>query len=199
MKSILIATKNKGKLHEYEHLLLPYGYQIKSLFDFPEMDDIEETEDTFEGNALLKAKELHLLTKMPVIADDSGLMVEALKGEPGVHSKRYSKAGTDEANNQLLLTNIRHEANKSAKFVAVIAYYVNENEYYVFRGETEGQIILSPRGNNGFGYDPLFYYPEKQKTFAELSKEEKNIVSHRAKAFQKFIAFLEGNHEVSRL
>jgi len=199
MKLILIATKNKDKLREYELLLSPFGYHIKSLFDFPELYDIEETEDTFEKNALLKAKTLYELTHLPVIADDSGLMVDALKGEPGVHSKRYSKAGTDESNNQLLVHNLKDKTNLKATFVAVIAYYINDDEYHLFRGETEGTIVLSPRGNNGFGYDPYFYYPDKLKTFAELTNAEKNLVSHRAKAFRQLMTFMEGANEDHRI
>jgi XTP/dITP diphosphohydrolase len=199
MKSILIATKNKGKLHEYELLLSPYHYLVKSLFDFPELPEIEETEDTFEKNALLKAKFLYQITHLPVIADDSGLMVDALNGEPGVHSKRYSPEGTDEANNQLLVQNLKDKPNTTAKFVAVIAYYINEDEHYLFRGEAKGFIVLTPKGSNGFGYDPYFFDPVIQKTFAELTHEEKNLVSHRAKAFHQMIHFLEGYDETRRL
>lgn len=199
MKLILIATKNKGKLREYERLLSPYHYQVKSLFDFPELPEIEETENTFEANALLKAKTLYQITHLPVIADDSGLMVEALNGYPGVHSKRYSKEGTDEANNQLLVKNLKDKDNTKAQFVAVIAYYINDKEHYLFRGEASGFITLTPKGNNGFGYDPYFYDPIKQKTFAELTHEEKNQVSHRAKAFHQLIQFMEEKDETRHL
>lgn len=189
MKEILIASKNKGKLHEYEALLKPYDLKLRSLFDFPEIDEIEETGDTFEKNALIKAKTLHDLTGLPVIADDSGLMVAALNGEPGIHSKRYSEAATDLENNRLLVKNLSKHKNHKATFVAVIAYYENPSHYELFRGETEGEIVLEPRSGQGFGYDPHFLIPSLGKTLSELTTIEKNQVSHRGKAFAKFIAY----------
>jgi XTP/dITP diphosphohydrolase len=189
MKEILIASKNKGKLHEYEALLKPYDLKLRSLFDFPEIAEIEETGDTFEKNALIKAKTLHDLTGLPVIADDSGLMVEALNGEPGIHSKRYSEAATDLENNRLLVKNLSNHANRKATFVAVIAYYENASHYELFRGETVGEIVLEPRAGQGFGYDPHFLIPSLGKALSELTTIEKNQVSHRGKAFAKFIEY----------
>ncbi len=199
MNYILIATKNPGKLHEYQTLLAPYHYLVKSLFDFPEIKEIKEIGNTFEENALLKAKSLYEITHIPVIADDSGLMVRALNGDPGVHSKRYSANGTDEANNQLLIKNMQNIEDTAAKFVCVIAYYINQSKHPLFRGETDGIIVLEPKGKNGFGYDPHFYYPDLKKTFAQLTIKEKNLVSHRAKAFRQLIAFMEGNDETCHL
>jgi XTP/dITP diphosphohydrolase len=186
MDEILIASKNKGKLHEYAKMLEGNGLKLRSLFDFPEMNEIEETGLTFEENALIKAKFLHDITRLPVIADDSGLMVEALNGEPGIHSKRYSLSGTDEDNNALLIKNLQGELNRKAVFVAVIAYYESELVHLTFRGETEGVIIDEGRKGQGFGYDPHFLIPSINKTLSQLSTDEKNQVSHRGKAFRLF-------------
>jgi len=189
MKEVLIATKNKGKLKEYTTLFEPYGLTVRSLFDFPDMAEIDETGSTFEANALLKAQTLHRLTGLTVIADDSGLMVDVLNGEPGIHSKRYSRVGTDEANNALLIQNLKDHPHALATFVAVICYYENEQSYQIFRGETRGEIIHDGRMGHGFGYDPHFYLPELDKTMSELSTTEKNRVSHRGKAFRMLMDY----------
>ena len=192
MKSIIIASKNKGKLEEYRELLKKYGYVIESLFDYPEIAEVDEPYLTFAENALHKAKTIHQVLEKPVIADDSGLMVDGLNGLPGVRSKRFSSEGTDEANNRLLIETMKSIIERKAKFVAVIAYIDEQGISHVFSGETKGVILYEPKGSSGFGYDPLFYVESLQKTFAELTVEEKNHISHRAKAFQAFIAYLEG-------
>ena len=199
MKTVLIASKNKGKLEEYRQLLSRYGYQVLSLFDYPMIEEIEEPFLTFEENALYKARMLYNFIQQPVIADDSGLMVEALNGAPGVHSKRFSSSGTDEANNDLLIEKMKDINNRQAKFVAVIAYLDEFGNSYLFSGETKGIILDKPQGQLGFGYDPLFYIEEKHKSYAELTLDEKNTLSHRAKAFHQFFSFLEGNNEVGRI
>ncbi len=193
MKEILIATKNNGKLKEYITLFAPYDLTVRSLFDFPELPEIEETGLTFEENAYIKAKTLHQLTNLPVIADDSGLMVDVLNKEPGVHSKRYSQEGTDEANNALLINNLKDYPNAKATFVACICYYENDHNHPIFRGETNGEIIHEGRKGHGFGYDPHFYLPELNKTMSELSTIEKNRVSHRGKAFRLLMNYWENN------
>lgn len=199
MNSILIASKNAGKLDEYRHLLSEYGYEIKSLFDYPGLEEIDEPFLTFEENAMYKAQTLYNHLHQSVIADDSGLMVEALNGEPGVHSKRFSAEGTTEANNQLLLTKMSGNKNRKARFVAVIAYIDESGNSHLFRGDTEGYILDKPEGKNGFGYDPLFFVKELNKSFAELTMNEKNTISHRAKAFQKLMSYLEKHHETRRV
>lgn len=191
MKSIIIASKNRGKLEEYRKLLSKYDYVIESLFDYPIIDEIDEPYLTFAENALHKANTIHQILQKPVIADDSGIMVNALNGLPGVRSKRFSVSGTDEANNELLLETMKNITHREAKFVAVIAYVDKMGTSHLFFGETEGTILNHPKGSSGFGYDPLFYIESLQKTFAELSVEEKNVISHRAKAFQQLIAYLE--------
>jgi len=180
---ILIATKNKGKLKDFA-TLLP-NFDIKSLFDF-EIDDIEETGETFSENALIKAKTLSILTGKTVIADDSGLACEGLDGAPGVYSQRYSVTGTDMDNNKLLLKNITGK-NRSAKFVSVICIYFPSGEYQFFVGELKGRIVETPRGSNGFGYDPIFYIDNLNKTMAEITQEEKNKISHRRNAMMKLL------------
>lgn len=199
MNSILIASKNEGKLDEYRHLLSGYGYEIKSLLDYPEIKDTDEPFLTFEENALYKAQTLYNYFQQPVIADDSGLMVDALNGEPGVHSKRFSSVGTTEANNLLLLKKMEGIKNRKARFIAVIAYIDESGTPHIFSGYTSGVILEAPRGKNGFGYDPLFFVEELNKAFAELSMDDKNKISHRAKAFQNLFSYLEKHHETRRV
>ena len=193
MKKIFVASKNKGKISEIKSYLAPLGYEIFSLLDNPGIADIEETGATFEANAMIKAKAVFDVVKIPVLADDSGLEVDLLEGRPGVFSARYSGAGAnDEKNNAKLLTELGEtELNKrTAKFKCVIAMYDGLNTR-VFDGECEGIIIFQPRGNWGFGYDPLFMPNGYTKTFAELGNDIKNEISHRGKALKSLLKFLE--------
>lgn len=187
-KLVVIATKNKGKAKEFEALFERYGYSIKTLLDFPELEDVEETGETFQENALLKAETIAKELQTVVVADDSGLAVEALHGQPGVYSARYAGAEKNDARNNAKLLNELADvkgSNRKATFHCSLAIAHPEKESMVVDGKLEGLIAGVPRGMNGFGYDPLFYLPEKEKTLAELSNDEKNKISHRARALEK--------------
>lgn len=197
-KEILIATRNPGKAREFEQLFHSAGYQIKTLLDYPELPDVEETGMTFEENARLKAETIAKICNCLVLADDSGLEVDALYGQPGVYSARYAgEIKSDAANNAKLLhelTDVPLE-ERTANFHCTLVLAHPEKESLVVSAKWPGIIITIPRGENGFGYDPLFYIPEEQKTAAELSSERKNQISHRARAIRelakKWTAWLE--------
>ena len=183
---IIFATGNKGKLKEVEKIFNNTDFEIISLAELGFTEEIEETGNTFEQNAFIKAETIFEKYKMPVIADDSGLMVEQLNGQPGVYSARYAgENATYEDNNKKLL----HELNKFpqphlAKFVCC-AVFVNEETRYSVTGELEGEIIEEYKGSNGFGFDPIFKPLDYEQTLAEMGIIEKNKISHRAKAFEK--------------
>lgn len=185
---LLIATKNEGKAKEFVELFKSRGYQIKTLLDFPEIEDIEETGKTFEENARLKAEEIANQLNCLVLADDSGLKVDALGGQPGVYSARYAgERKSDAANNAKLLhelTDVPME-ERTAQFHCTLVLSEPGKESLVVSGELPGVIGRIPRGDNGFGYDPLFIIPETDKTMAEMTSEEKNQISHRAKALKE--------------
>ncbi|MDR2465354.1 MAG: ribonuclease PH [Streptococcaceae bacterium] len=193
-KEILIATRNVGKAKEFETLFKDFGIQVKTLLDYPNLPEVRETGNTFEENARLKAETISKLTGIPVLADDSGLMVDALGGMPGIFSARYSeipglKTANDASNNAKLLGDL-HSAfvrgdKVSAKFHCTLVFARPEKESLVVEAEWPGEIIPIPRGANGFGYDPIFLVDGLGKTSAELSDEEKNTMSHRAKAMEK--------------
>ncbi|KMJ56957.1 nucleoside-triphosphate diphosphatase [Bacillus sp. LL01] len=185
MTDIIIATNNPGKVKDFEVILEPKGFQVKSLADFPDIPEVEETGSTFEENALLKAEAVSVHLGKIVLADDSGLEVDALNGEPGVYSARYAGMGKDDGENiHKVLSKLQEvpEEKRSARFVCVLAVVDPEGEKFTVRGTCEGTIAFEPAGQNGFGYDPIFYVKEKQKTMAQLSKEEKSEISHRANA-----------------
>lgn len=190
-KKILMATRNRGKVVELKALLNDICPDILTLADFPEIPEIPETGYTFAENAMIKAKEACRLTGLVTIADDSGLMVDALDGRPGVYSARFAgEPLSDQRNNQKLMDLMLNipQGQKTACFVSVIAIAVFHPEgpkISTVSGECRGEILDSPRGSGGFGYDPLFLIPELNKTMAELTLVEKNIVSHRGKAFKK--------------
>lgn len=180
MKKLVVASNNKGKIAEIKQILS--DYEVLSIKDCGIEIDVEENGITFQENALIKAKALYEITKLPTIADDSGLMVEALDGAPGVYSARYAGDGHDDnANNQLLLQNLKNKDNRKAKFVSAIAYYDGKKTVFG-HGEVQGVILHELKGNGGFGYDPLFYCTEINKSFGEATQEEKNAVSHRYRA-----------------
>ena len=188
---VIAATKNKNKLREFSEILK--GYEVISQEEAGIDIDVEETGDTFEENSYLKAKAIYDATKIPAIADDSGLMVDALNGEPGVYSARYGGDGLDdEGRVQLLLKNMKNvpKEERSARFVCAITFIDGERTIKV-RGECEGEINYAPAGENGFGYDPVFYMSEYKKTTAQMSAEEKNAVSHRGKALRELAVKLE--------
>ena len=195
---LILASRNKKKIREVEAILATHfpGIRILSLDDIGFEGDIEEDGTTFEENALIKARTALAASgnRIAAIADDSGLAVDALNGDPGVYSARYAGGhGDDTANNALLLKNLAHLPleQRTARFVCCIALVYPDGREMTVRGETEGLIIDDARGDGGFGYDPYFYYPPFEKTFAELSAEEKNAISHRGKAIAKVAEILK--------
>ncbi|WP_303969887.1 XTP/dITP diphosphatase [Sporosarcina ureae] len=185
MKEVLIATNNKGKAKDFEVLFRPLGITVLTLQDIEESIDVEETGTTFVENAVLKAETVANLLGKVVIADDSGLEVDALNGEPGVYSARYAgEPSDDEANIDKLLANLVEvpETARQARFRCVLAIAGPTIETTTYSGSCEGFITDQRQGTNGFGYDPIFYVPSKEKTMAELSAEEKSAISHRGAA-----------------
>ena len=181
---VFLATGNKKKINEISPLL--QNYEVLSINDGIEIPEVLEDRDTFEGNSQKKALEIAKFLNMVTVADDSGLMVDALDGEPGVYSARYAgEEATAELNNKKLIEKLKAKGNRKAKFVSVISLAKPNGEVYSFRGEVHGIILDEPRGTNGFGYDPYFYYVAYGKTFAELELFEKNGISHRAKALSQ--------------
>ena len=182
-RPLILATRNEGKISEFRELLSGFEVEIRSLNDFGPIPAVEEDGDTFEENAYKKAHFTAKVLGFPALADDSGLVVPALGGEPGVRSARY---GGDEANdlknNLKLLKAMEGVTNRVAVFQCVIAIAVPRGPALIYEGKCEGEITDKMKGNQGFGYDPVFYYPSLQKTFAQMSIEEKNQVSHRGKA-----------------
>lgn len=191
MRPVLIATSNLGKLRDFAGAAKAYGIEIDSLPDFSSLPIVEEDRTTFEGNARKKAEEYSRGAPGEIVlADDSGLEVDALGGAPGVYSARYAgENATDHENNAKLLKQLDGVAqpDRSARFVCVIAAARDGQTLAAFRGEAEGNILFAERGAGGFGYDPLFYVPELDKTFAEFEAEDKAHVSHRGRAFAKFL------------
>lgn len=189
LKDIYFASGNRHKLEEIS-AILPPGFNLlgQDQLGFPL--EVEETGDTFEENAELKARALFDATGKACFADDSGLEVKALKGQPGVKSARYSGEPVDHKRNvQLLLKNLEGKSNRTARFVTVICL-VTPDKTLFFEGEVKGMIADEPRGDNGFGYDPVFIPEGHEKTFAEMSAEEKNAISHRKNAVSKLVEFL---------
>lgn len=182
---ILFASKNKGKIKEVEEIFSETKFEILSLLNF-DIDEIEETGSTFEANAKIKAETAFAKIKLPVIADDSGLCVEQLDNRPGVFSARYSgENATAEKNIDLLLSELKnHKQPHNAKFVCC-AFYFDGTNYFAEQGEVTGEIIYERKGTHGFGYDPVFFLPQFDKTMAELDSDTKNKISHRGIAFRK--------------
>lgn len=189
---IVFATNNAHKLSEVS-ALLGEKYTLVPPLQVDINEDIPEEQATLEGNALQKARYIHSRTGLDCFADDTGLEVDALGGAPGVHSARYATDGHDfDANNRLLLKNLEGVGNRRARFRTVIALILNGEEH-LFEGIVNGHIVQQPSGSEGFGYDPLFMPEDCVKTFAEMTKEEKNLISHRARAVGKLVDFLLGN------
>jgi XTP/dITP diphosphohydrolase len=202
MKNILIATTNPGKLRDFAGAAAVHGIEIAGIPHFSSLPLVVEDGHTFEENARKKAEQYsRYVPGEIVVADDSGLEVDALNGAPGVHSARYAAdqphladANTDdEANNARVLRELKHVPSdkRTARFICVLATARDGKTLHIFRGVAEGVILDTPRGTNGFGYDPLFYFPEIQKTFAELSAEDKSKYSHRGAAFRQFLGWCE--------
>ncbi|MDR0847347.1 MAG: glutamate racemase [Lactobacillales bacterium] len=201
-KEILIATKNVGKAREFEKMLGEFGFSVKTLLDYPEIEDVEETGTTFEENARLKAETIAKKLNMKVLADDSGLLVDALHNQPGVYSARYAGVDgptKDAANNAKLLhelTDHRELSERKARFHCTLVLADPDDESIVVSADWHGHIGYLPQGENGFGYDPLFVVdPETGKTSAELDPAEKNQLSHRALALAKLDTILKGVFE----
>jgi XTP/dITP diphosphohydrolase len=179
-RPLVLATQNQGKISEIKQLLSGFEIEIRSLKDFGPIPPVEEDGETFEENAYKKAHFTARVLGFPALADDSGLMVEALGGIPGVHSARYAgEKATDEDNNQKLLKAMKGVANRNATFNCVITIAVPSGPALTYEGVCHGEIAHELKGKNGFGYDPIFYYPPLEKTFAQMSSEEKNRISHR--------------------
>lgn len=187
---VVLASKNKHKLEEISQITEKFGMELVLESDLGVDIDVEETGSTFEENSFLKAEAVMKATGLPALADDSGIAVDALNGEPGIYSARY---GFDESLDdwgrlQLLLKNTEQvpDERRQAKFVCVITLVTPQQEILQARGEVHGMLLRTPAGQGGFGYDPIFYYPPLGKSLAELTPEEKNQVSHRANALQVF-------------
>ncbi|ANU23623.1 XTP/dITP diphosphatase [Planococcus donghaensis] len=188
MKQIVIATQNKGKAKDFEALLAPLGYEVLTLLDVAQDMDVEETGVTFEENAILKAEAVAKALNIPVISDDSGLEIDALNGEPGVYSARYAGGEkSDSANIDKVLEKLAGvpENERTARFRCVLAVAAPGQQTQTFSGSCEGKILDARRGENGFGYDPIFYVPSLKKAMAELLPQEKAAISHRGNALRE--------------
>ena len=189
MRKLVIASNNPGKLREIGHLLEPLGLEVlpQSVFDISEVD---EPYCTFIENALAKARHASRCSGLPALADDSGICVNALNGQPGIHSARYAgEPKSDERNNQKLIEALTHQSDHNAHYycVMVLVRHVDDPQPIIADGSWHGQIIPQPRGNGGFGYDPHFYLPELGVTSAELPLEQKNKISHRSQALIRLV------------
>lgn len=199
--TIIVATKNKGKVREFEHAFAPLGLKVKSMFDYTELPDVIEDGYTFVQNALKKATAVGDALGLPVLADDSGLCVDVLEGRPGVYSARYaSENATDQENNDKLLQELgelkqgedtQQVLLSPARFeCSLVLYDPSTNEHIEASGSVEGWITSEVAGQGGFGYDPLFYLSQYEQTMAELSLEQKQLISHRGVALRKLVAML---------
>ncbi|OUQ84553.1 XTP/dITP diphosphatase [Flavonifractor sp. An10] len=189
---LVLASKNAHKLVEMKDILSQLGMEVVLESDVGVDVDVEETGATFEENAYLKAHAVMEASGLPAIADDSGLCVDALNGAPGVYSARYGGPGLDDAGRyKLLLENMRGQLDRRCKFVSAICCCFPNGDRVEARGECAGTLAYAPKGEDGFGYDPIFFVPGLKKTFAELSPEEKNAISHRGNALKAFREKLE--------
>ncbi len=190
---LVLASKNPKKLKEMNEILSGLGIEVCSQADAGVDVDVEETGSTFEENSLLKAKAVMEASGLPAIADDSGLCVDALNGAPGVYSARYGgdNKGGKAHRYELLLANMPRGAARTAKFVSVVTCCFPNGDVLTARGECPGTIAFAPMGEGGFGYDPVFFLPKLKKTFAQMTAEEKNAISHRGKALAAFQEKLE--------
>lgn len=187
---LLFASANRHKVSEINQLV-PAGIEVLSLEDIGFTEDIPETADTIAGNAEMKAQFMADRQQLPCFADDTGLVIPALNGEPGVYSARYAGPERDaNANMDLVLQKLQNADDRSARFITVIALWM-DGKMHLFEGFVEGTILEEKRGTQGFGYDPIFQPLGHDRTFAEMSAEEKNALSHRGRALEKMVAFLE--------
>ncbi|MEX0779676.1 MAG: RdgB/HAM1 family non-canonical purine NTP pyrophosphatase [Balneolales bacterium] len=190
---MVLASKNKGKIAEMQQILEPMGIELHSAFGYPELTEIEETGSTFKENALIKARETFRITGEPSLADDSGLQVDALDLRPGVYSARYAGPDADDAQNvEKLLRELKAHTtpeSRTARFKCVLVYIDQKGTHY-FEGTCEGHIAATRSGSSGFGYDPVFVPKGYDVTFAGMDAGEKNKISHRGRALEKFKEFL---------
>lgn len=186
---LVLASKNQHKLLEMEHILRDLGLEVVLESQVGVDVDVEETGTTFLENAALKARAVMEASGMAAIADDSGLMVDALDGAPGVYSARYGNLDSDQARTSYLLENLKDvpAGKRGAQFVSAIVCILPDGREVHAQGTCQGEILFAPRGENGFGYDPVFYSPELKKTFSEATEEEKSTVSHRGRALRAFL------------
>ena len=184
---IVLASHNPGKMKEMSPILAAFGVELVLQSDLGMHIEVEETGTTFRENALLKAQAVMKATRMPAISDDSGLMVDALNGAPGVYTARYGGEGlSDTERYRLLLSALTGQTNRAAHFYSCIACVFPTGEVLTAQGVCDGTIAFAPMGEDGFGYDPIFFVPKLRKTFAQMTAEEKNSISHRAKALSAF-------------
>lgn len=200
MTEIVLATNNEGKIKEFIQLFKNESLTVIPLKKLAEqLPDVEETGTTFEENAILKAKTIGKYIEKFVIADDSGLIVDALNGRPGIYSARYAGIPTnDYKNNEKLLTDLKHipEGKRSARFISVLAFYQPNKGIKTFEGRCEGKIGFEPIGDEGFGYDPIFIPKGYNVTMAQLNKDEKNKISHRSDALQRFKKWFNSKYDM---
>lgn len=200
MKKIVVATNNVGKAREFKELLEPLGFHVLTNLDLPEPIDVEETGTTFEENAFIKARAICELMGIPVIADDSGLIVDALGGRPGVYSARYAGEPTDDVQNyEKVLADLGDLPfeKRTARFYCCIVFVGPGLPDLVTEGTVEGRILYEPIGTNGFGYNPIFFVDEFGKSLAQCTSDEKNAISHRSSALKKMIEKLDKLSEES--
>ena len=191
-EKFVLATHNPGKLKEMAEILKKFHVEVVMPSDLGLDIDVEETGTTFAENAMLKAKAICAASGLPAIADDSGLCVDALNGAPGVYSARYGGEGLDDTGRyRLLLSNLRGSTTRAAHFASAIACAFPNGDELTADGRCDGAIAFAPMGEGGFGYDPVFLVPEMRKTFAQMTAEEKNSISHRGRAMEKFAEKLE--------
>ncbi|HCD51634.1 MAG TPA: non-canonical purine NTP pyrophosphatase, RdgB/HAM1 family [Balneolaceae bacterium] len=193
MDKLILASRNKHKIQEMSEILSDLDIQVLSTADFPELEEVVEDQPTLDGNALKKARYVFQATGIPALSDDTGLEVEELDGAPGVYSARYAGENASYQDNVLkLLAELEQVENRKAQFRTVVALVTPTGEH-LFHGICKGQIITEQRGDKGFGYDPVFLPDGFDKTFAELTAEVKNEISHRGRAVQKFIQYLKAD------
>ena len=191
-EKFVLATHNPGKLKEMGAILAQFGVEVVSPRDLGLTVDVEETGTTFAENAMLKAKAICAAAKLPALADDSGLCVDALNGGPGVYSARYGGEGLDDKGRYMLLLNsLRGQSTRTAHFTCAIACAFPNGDTLTAEGRCDGTIAYAPMGEGGFGYDPVFFVPELKKTFGQLTAEEKSAISHRGRALAVFVEKLE--------
>ena len=196
--TLVVASSNQHKIRELQHIFGDY-YTVVSMVAAGFNAPIEETATTFAGNAAIKAETVSAATGLPTLADDSGLSVEVLDGDPGVYSARYAmmagEGSGDAANNALLLRRMKGKTDRSCAFICALALKIPGRETLIAEGSCPGVLLEEERGTGGFGYDPLFLYEPLNKTFAEVTEEEKNQISHRARACEKMLEIMKGLHE----